>query len=138
MKIKSCGIIPFVKQNHKIKFLLVQHQAGHWSFPKGRIKKGEREIETAKRELVEETGLKDFEILKNICFTEKYGFEKDGKKYDKEVRYFLALVKSSKVKLSRSELQAYRWLGFKEAVKLITHESARDILRECVKIKQLN
>ncbi|NCP17256.1 NUDIX hydrolase [Candidatus Kuenenbacteria bacterium CG_4_9_14_3_um_filter_39_14] len=130
MKVKSCGIIPVLKQNNKIKFLLIQHQAGHWAFPKGGVEQGETEAETAKRELREETGIKDFKTLNDIYFTEKYSFEKDGKKYDKMVKYFLAWVRNSEVKLLKSELQNYRWLEYAEAIKLITYEDAKNILRQ--------
>ena len=39
MNTKSYGIIPILQKNKKTKFLLVQHNSGHWSFPKGGIKK---------------------------------------------------------------------------------------------------
>ena len=37
-------------------FLLIQHQAGHWAFPKGHANPGESPAETARREFAEETG----------------------------------------------------------------------------------
>lgn len=129
MKIKSCGIIPILKQNDKIKFLLIQHQTGHWSFPKGRQEKTETQPETAQRELIEETGIKDFKILNDIYFTEKYDFEENGEKYDKEVKYFVALVKNPKVKLLKSELKNYRWVEFDKAMELITYASTKDIFK---------
>jgi len=134
MKLKSCGIIPVLQENNKkIKFLLVQHNSGHWSFPKGGIKKGETKIESAKRELKEETGITNCEILNNTCFTESYSFEKNGQNYHKTVKYFLAQVKNSKIKLLKSELQNYKWLEFEQAIKLITYPSAKNILKKAKK-----
>lgn len=131
MKTKSCGIIPILKEkNKKIKFLLVQHNSGHWSFPKGGIKKGETEIETAQRELKEETGIIAFEILNNIWFTKKYSFKKDGQSYDKTVRYFLAWVKNPKIKLLKPELQNYKWAEFEKAMEIITYPSAKNIIKK--------
>ena len=54
---KSCGIVLF----HSDDFLVIQHSTesneveGHWDFPKGHIENNETELETATRELHEET-----------------------------------------------------------------------------------
>lgn len=58
MKIeKSCGAIVFRRDHGKLLYLVLQHTAGHWSFPKGHIEEGETETETAQREILEESGL---------------------------------------------------------------------------------
>ena len=54
----SIGIILFFRSPRKIKYLLLKQHQGHWGFPKGHIEKGEKYIETAVRELKEETGIK--------------------------------------------------------------------------------
>ena len=54
---KSCGAVIF--DNDKV--LVIQQVAGHWGFPKGHVEQGETELETAKREIKEETNL-DVEI----------------------------------------------------------------------------
>ena len=112
---------------------MVQHNSGHWSFPKGGIKKGETKIESAKRELKEETGITNCEILNNTCFTESYSFEKNGQNYHKTVKYFLARVKNQKIKLLKSELQNYKWVKFEQAIKLIAYPSTKDILKNVKK-----
>ena len=50
---KSCGCIII----NKNKVLLIKQTKGHWGFPKGHVEKDETEIETAIREVKEETGL---------------------------------------------------------------------------------
>lgn len=76
-KEKSAGAVII---NDK-KVLLLHYSSGHWDFPKGHIEKGETELETAKREVKEETGLdiKDFEII-SISDDLRY-IETDGKQY---------------------------------------------------------
>ena len=55
---KSCGAIVFRKFHGNIELLLIKHaNGGHWSFPKGHVEEGETEVETALREVHEETGL---------------------------------------------------------------------------------
>ena len=54
---KCCGCI-ILNEN---KVLLVKHNDGHWGFPKGHVEKDETELQTAIREVKEETNL-DVEI----------------------------------------------------------------------------
>jgi len=49
-----------------IEYLLLNYTAGHWDFPKGNIETGEDEIDTARREIREETGIDDVEFLKDF------------------------------------------------------------------------
>jgi len=55
---KSCGAIVYRKSHGNIEILLIKHvNSGHWSFPKGHVEGSETEIETAKREIKEETAI---------------------------------------------------------------------------------
>ena len=59
----SCGSIPFFQGPYGYRFLIIQHQEGHWGFPKGHIEKGETPEQTATREFQEETGIKNVQII---------------------------------------------------------------------------
>ena len=55
---KSCGAIVYRKYHGNTEILLIKHiNSGHWSFPKGHVEGDETEEETAKREIMEETGI---------------------------------------------------------------------------------
>ena len=55
---KSCGVMPYRWAEGKQEFLLVfETYSKCWGFPKGHMEAGETEIQTALRELYEETGL---------------------------------------------------------------------------------
>lgn len=114
-------------------FLILLHKHGHyWSFPKGRRNKGESDIETARREIREETGIEDFTLLKKggmlISNSVRY-FVRRGKSFiPKEVRYYL--VKFSKrveVSLSREHI-AYKWLKFDDAIANLSHDNSKELL----------
>lgn len=124
----SAGFIVF----NKGKFLLLHYGAGHWDFPKGHIEKGETIEEAARRELEEETGIKDIYIVPG--FEEKLGyfFKRDGKIVHKEVVFFLAETKTSSVKLSHEHI-GYKWLSYHEALAQLTFKSAKDILSKAEK-----
>ncbi|HBL00046.1 MAG TPA: NUDIX hydrolase [Microcoleaceae bacterium UBA10368] len=130
MKDECFGIVPIFTNETDSLFLLIQHQAGHWGFPKGHANPGESAIETAKRELEEETGIRDCEVLEEPSFVEHYSFVKEGEPIEKTVTYFLAFVNSMEVQLQAEEIQNSAWICFEEAVKLITFDANRQVLRE--------
>jgi len=53
----SCGAVVFTRENGHILFAVVQELSGAYSFPKGHMESNETEMETARREILEETGL---------------------------------------------------------------------------------
>ena len=58
LKRKSCGVLPWRIQNGEKEYLLVFETFSQcWSLPKGHMEAGETEVETALRELFEETGM---------------------------------------------------------------------------------
>ncbi|MEG4107813.1 NUDIX domain-containing protein [Microcoleus sp. S13_C5] len=125
MKDECFGIVPIFGNEADALFLLIQHQAGHWAFPKGHANPGESAAETARREFLEETGISDFEMLDEPSFTEHYSFVKDGEPIEKTVTYFLGFVNSMEVVLQEEEVQNSAWLSFEEAVKRITFDANR-------------
>lgn len=54
---KSCGAIVYTCENSTIKYVIIRSKEGIYGFPKGHIEGTEGEIETALREISEETGL---------------------------------------------------------------------------------
>lgn len=129
-KDESFGIIPILRQGDTYSFLLIQHQAGHWGFPKGHAVEGESPVQAACREFVEETGISEYALLEGVSFSESYTFTKKGKTFDKTVTYFLALVKSATVKYQQEEIQNYTWADRESAIALITYDPSKQILRD--------
>jgi len=55
---KSCGVLPYRISEGRREYLIVFEQFSQcWSLPKGHMEAGETEVDTALRELFEETGL---------------------------------------------------------------------------------
>ena len=55
---KSCGALVYRRNREQIELLLIKNRyGGHWSFPKGHVEGRETEVQTALREVKEETGL---------------------------------------------------------------------------------
>ncbi len=56
------GVIFRRNSNNEVEILMIQDAKDRWTIPKGHIEEGEKPDETAKREIEEETGLKDIKI----------------------------------------------------------------------------
>ncbi len=125
-KEKSCGAIIF---NEKNEFLVIKHNAGHWDFPKGHVEENETEIETAKREVKEETNL-DIEIVGNYRYKITYS-PKEG--VMKDVIFFLARNTSNDVKIQEKEVSDYGWYNFSDALDILTFDMAKNLLKKAYK-----
>ena len=113
----SCGIIPaYIDNDGDIQFLLVQGHGDYWGFPKGHKEKGESDLETAKRELFEETQVTCSRYLLDTKFTERYRIRKKrGTDIIKKVIYFIGIVDSKKVIRQTTELKKHSWLKLEKA-----------------------
>ena len=126
---KSCGIVLF----NSDEFLLIQHPTksngdeGHWDFPKGHVEGNETELETAKRELIEETGIVNFRLFDGFRHRIEYNFQKGNEMVPKEVIFFLAESNTKEVKLS-SEHQNFVWLNEDLAHNKLTYTNAKEVL----------
>jgi bis(5'-nucleosidyl)-tetraphosphatase len=125
---EAFGIIPIWRQADGDRFLLIQHWAGHWGFPKGHPDSGESAVVTACREFEEETGIRAYEVIDQVSFTEKYSFVRDQQTIEKTVTYFPAFVQSPTVNCQAEEIKDYAWVKLEEALQKITFDQARQLL----------
>ena len=128
-KEKSCGCIIIEKG----KVLLIQQTKGHWGFPKGHVELGETEIETAKREVKEETNI-DVEINENKRYVMKYFTDKGN---FKQVVLFIARKTSGNEKYQESEIKTMKWMTYEEAINTITYDNARELFKKILKEENL-
>ncbi|MDQ4073050.1 MAG: bis(5'-nucleosyl)-tetraphosphatase [Thermoproteota archaeon] len=125
----SAGAVLYrINENVHIEYLILNYSFGHWDFPKGNIESGETEIETIKREVFEETGIDDINIITDFRQQISYKYRKKSKLVNKSVIYYLAETKSSLVVLS-FEHNDYIWLGYNEALKKLSFENSRRVLK---------
>lgn len=122
---KSCGAIVYRKFHGNTEILLIKHvNSGHWSFPKGHVENDETEIETAIREIKEETGL-DVIIDPTFRETVSYSPRKDTQKI---VVYFIAKAKSYDFIPQEEEISEIKWVEIGRAASVLTYENDRSIV----------
>lgn len=122
---KSCGAIVFTRRDGQLLFVIVQEQAGAYSFPKGHMEGDETEMETARREVWEETGLRPA-FLQGFRQQDEYDLrEKPGTR--KKVTYFLAEFGNEPLVPREGEIRRIQLLPYEQAVNLFEHENTRRI-----------
>ncbi len=124
----SCGIVLVRGEGSNTKTLLLR-AFHHWDFPKGMLESPEQPLETALREVREETGIEDVEF----CWGERY-LETGPYAKGKVARYYLARTETKNVEMGISPLTGkpehaeWRWVSFDTAFDLGSPR-VRDIVR---------
>jgi 8-oxo-dGTP pyrophosphatase MutT (NUDIX family) len=116
---RACGAVVFRRSDRGIRLLLLRAYK-NWDFPKGLVEPGENELEAAKREVREETGLSELDYPFGDEFKETLPYAGN-----KIARYYLAETEAEKIELpvspelGRPEHHEYRWASFDEAEELL-------------------
>ena len=119
---KSCGAVVYNPKKHS--FLIIKMLNGNWGFPKGHTEDQETDIQTAIREVTEETGI-NIEILDGFKKSIKYiPFPEVLKK----VIFFIGITEEEKVTIDKHEIEDYMWCSYEEALKMITYKPQRDVM----------
>ena len=116
---RAAGAVVFRRTERGIRILLLR-AFKNWDFPKGLVEAGEDQLDTARREVQEETGLSELDF--------PFGDEhKETLPYaaNKVARYYLAETTEHAIELpvspelGRPEHHEYRWVTYDEAEDLL-------------------
>ena len=127
---KSCGAVIFRIKNNKLYYLIEKMNLGHYSLCKGHTENNETEVETAMREIKEETSL-NVDIDINFRESIKYKPYKD-KDVIKEVIFFVAHNKEDKqaIDLHDDEVNNIEFYELEDALNLLTFDSDKNVLKK--------
>ena len=135
----SAGAIIFRVVNGEPHYLLLHYQTGHWEFAKGHIEKGESVEDTVKREIEEETGIKEINIIPGFKEYSKYFFRKsydlEGEEKKKApwvfklVIFLLVKTNTEEIKVSKEHI-GFIWLPYEKAIKRVTYKNAKELLKK--------
>jgi len=130
---KSVGVVVVHLMEKDVFYLLLHYPAtararhSYWDLPKGHVEEREKELDTAKREVREETGLRDLRFVRGFRETIRYFFRAEGKTVSKMVAFYLAETQQEKIQVSH-EHTGYVWLPYREAIKQVKFQNAKDVI----------
>jgi bis(5'-nucleosidyl)-tetraphosphatase len=124
----SAGVVVVRRTEDGWRVLLLRVY-NYWDCPKGVVEAGEGPLDTARREVREETGITDLEFRWGEEFIETPPYSKG-----KVARYYLAETHTADAKLpinpqlGRAEHHEWRWLSWEEAEQRVV-DRLRNVLR---------
>ncbi|HEV2706194.1 MAG TPA: NUDIX domain-containing protein [Pyrinomonadaceae bacterium] len=136
LKTRSAGGIVL---NPEGRVLVVSQKGTSWSLPKGHIEEGENELEAARREIYEESGISHLELIKELGSYQRFKLGRDGREDHTELKtihLFLFRTNETTLRPVDPDNPEARWLDIQEAAELLTHPHDRDFFRQCIPIIQ--
>ncbi len=115
-----------IVQNVRGEIALVLHGTGEawWGFPKGHVDKGENAEMAARREILEETGLKSTTLLKDLGSYSRYkakvGGGDDESEYKTIHMFLFSTTEEALAPLDPAHPEA-RWVAPKEVAQMLSN-----------------
>ena len=127
----ACG---WILRSPANRILLLQNSGrGDWGLPKGHMEKGESQMQTALRELHEETGIDENQIHPDHDYkhTLNYSFRsKKGKAVNKDAVYFRAHCTEELAVTLSDEHTTYVWASLPQVIYNVSHNNLRHLILE--------
>lgn len=138
---KSAGVILFRRNPQEgIQYFCLYLRKDYWNFPKGHIEPGESEEDCVRRELFEETGIKDIRLIDGWRQQTQFIYKETHREPPEMVKKDLVLYLAEAgmdvrvdllVKEGQGEkINGYAWLDYKTANKYLKFKNLREILAE--------
>ena len=131
------GVIFRRNDKKEVEILLIQDSKDRWTIPKGHIEEGETAQETAKREIGEEAGLKNVEILGWLGKIH-FRYRRIDKLVLMTTQVYLVKALGNTDDIQKEEwMNGIKWFSFSDALDAIEYEDiGKLILLAMKKIRQ--
>lgn len=130
-QIISCmGVVTYI-QNKQIFVAMLKDKDDNWVLPKGHFIEGETFVQTAIREVLEETQIK----LKKENLVEELGefnYFSDIENTDKNIKVYLFKINELQkiIPLEKENFIEGKWLPIKKAVNKATYQEQKEVLEK--------
>lgn len=131
----SAGGIILRKKNDAWQLFVIKDMSGNWTFPKGKIEKGETIEEASRREIYEETGITNL-VFKAPLPPVYYTYKRKGI-VQKIVDYILFVSYTNQPLVLQTEegIQDAKWIDLKAAMDEIGYKESYALL--ITKVQQI-
>ena len=118
----TAGGVVFRRGEKGVEILLIQDAKDRWTIPKGHIEEGETAQQTARREIGEEAGLKDVDILGWLGKIH-FRYRRIDKLVLMTTQIYLVRAKGDTNDIQKEEwMNGIKWFPFHEALDAIEYE----------------
>jgi 8-oxo-dGTP pyrophosphatase MutT (NUDIX family) len=129
IKTRSAG---GVVTNNEGKVLVVSQRGTSWSLPKGHIDPGENALVAAKREIYEESGIRDLELIRELGTYERHKIGVDGGDDPSELKkitMFHFRTSETSLRPVDPENPEAKWVEKAKVAELLTHKKDKEFFR---------
>jgi 8-oxo-dGTP pyrophosphatase MutT (NUDIX family) len=99
-------------------------------FPKGHAEGNETSLQSASRELFEETGLKTEKVIHDPVFSLAYSFQFDGVQIAKTVDFYIGVITDDTVVIQTEEVKEAGWYSLEEAKERLDYSDTKKMFFE--------
>ena len=118
----TAGGVVFRHGENGIEILLIQDSKDRWTIPKGHIEEGEKAQETARREIGEEAGLKNVDMLGWLGKIH-FRYRRIDKLVLMTTQIYLVRAKGDTNAIQKEEwMNGIKWFPFHDALDVIEYE----------------
>ena len=113
--------------------LVINQRGRSWSLPKGHVEKNEIPIDAARREIYEESGVKNLEFVKELGTYRRYKMNSEAKDDLSELKIItIYLFKTLDMKLNPQDKDnpEARWIKLDEVEHILTHPKDKAFFRK--------
>ncbi len=121
--------------NENGEVLIVNQRGRAWSLPKGHIEAGEEKLAAAKREIYEESGVNQLELISELGDYQRYKTSiEGGHDFSEHKTIFMFLFRTSQRELKPIDPDnpEARWVNKSEAADLLTNPKDKEFFRSII------